>query len=601
MSDQPQIQDIDLTPYNGGMVLDAPSTRIPDLACLVAKNYIMRPAGPYRRPGDDYYISSTVDYPPVRDLITYWKLDGTQETLLLDSKFLYAAAGGTLTGKYWTYSTGTISTSGATVTGSGTAWDTASNYIRPGDVMVLDADGSGDGPEAIEITAVASATSITLASTPSGTYGASTDYEIRRAFAPGDDLVDFAIVPDPETTSKQVVFADGTHPIMSYDGSSFGLHGTGNDFIAKCVGWVAPGQNRLFAGYTIESSTHWRQRLRWTRPLDPIEFNTGSPDTYNDFLDLPQTGGYIRRLLALGHLLVAYFDNAVAIGRPTNRADLPYAFDFIDTGGMGLVGTKAVCSWIDAHYFVMSDDIYRLRVNGSLEPIGSPVVKDTIDACNFLNHVWVAPDPDRDRIVFGFPRTNEDIARIWSYCYKTNAWSYDDVTATMLANREYVDSDTWASYGGTWGSATTTWGDYSSKATGLFYGYQSRVARYEPDRTLAADDVPISAELVSKDYDLGLPDRKKTGLRISIKIDRTLTSNLRFQIFTSTDRGLNYEQHEDLVIPAGDDENFTNFIVSGSTIRFKVVSTSAVTSYYIENIVVRIKGRGLEAQLGPQD
>ena len=587
---------VPVTPLNKGMVLDQPSTRLPQGSLLTAKNYIVNRAGPIRRPGTRRFLSGQVPYPPVRDIITYWKLSGDQVTIVLDSKFMYIASAGGLTPQYWSYRTGfaAVTSDSPIVVGSGTEWAADSSYLLAGDIMAFDVDGTEFSGE---VKAIVTDTQIELISSALDAYTAGTGYEIRRAFKRYlDNFYDNTMFVDPDSGDKQVVFADGNRPIRTYDGSSFGLFGS-NDFSVQCVGAFS---DRLFAGFTVEGGESRRQRIRWNNLTDRDRFYV-SGDARNDFVDKPEVKGYCRRLIPLGSLLVAYFNDSIFIGRPTGRVDLPVAFQRIESGGMGLVGTKAISSWVDGHYFVMQDDIYFMGNNAAVSPIGSQVVKDTIQATDNLSGVWVAPDPRRERICFGFPSETEEITKIWSYDYKAKAWSYDEITASMIANREYVDADLFGTSPLTWGSQTEIWNSGSVGKSYMFYAAEGYVNIYDPETTDDLGVSPIQAEIVTGDYDYSLPDVVKTWLRLSVKIDRVLASDLTFAIYGSTDRGANYESFGNLVIEAGDDENFVTFIKSGSTCRFKLVSTSDVSEYRILDIVLRVKGRGLEAHLGSED
>ena len=460
--------------------------------------------------------------------------------------------------------------------------------------MAFDVDGT---EFAGEVKAVVGDTEIHLLSSTLDAY-TGTGYEVRRAFKPYlDNLYDHDVFEDPDNDDKQIVFADGTRPLRAYNGSTFGLFGS-NDFTVQCVGAF---QDRLFAGFTVESSIVWRQRVRWNNLIDRDRFYVGGDDPRNDFVDKPEVGGYPRRLIPLGSLLVAYFTDSIFIGRPTGRVDLPVSFQRIETGGQGLVGTKAVTSWIDGHYLVMEDDIYFLGNNVALVPIGSQVVRDTIQATANLAAVWVAPDPKRERICFGFPGETSEITKIWSYDYKAQAWSYDEITTSLIANEVYVDPDAFGDSPLTWGSQTEIWDAGRVGVPYLFTATEGYVNIYDPEVTDDLGITPIQAEIVTGDYDYGVSDTRKTWLRLSVKIDRLLDTDLTFTVYGSTDRGVNWENFGDLIVEAGDDENFVNFIKSGSTCRFKLVSISEVEQYRILDIVLRVKGRGLEAHLGPED
>lgn len=169
-------RNVPLRPMNKGMIRNVSPTLIPGGGLYTAREYFVNEEGPKRRGGTvALFGGATVDYPPVRGIISFRKTDGTLQVMVLDSKFLYLGGASSLTGQYLTESDGTIECSGTTVTGSGTDF-TAD--INEGDVIVFDVDGSGDGPEEAEILSIGGATSLTVDAAPTGTYASGTDYEI---------------------------------------------------------------------------------------------------------------------------------------------------------------------------------------------------------------------------------------------------------------------------------------------------------------------------------------------------------------------------------------------------------------------------------------
>ena len=350
--------------------------------------------------------------------------------------------------------------------------------------------------------------------------------------------------------------------------------------------------------------------MKWTKVTDRTDFTTSlDVDTY---YDITESDDVLKRLIPLGNILVAYFDKSIWIGRLMSggTTTLPVAFQQLETGGNGLVGDRAVYPWIDGHFLVMHDDIYFLGNNLALIPIGSQVVKDTLKECSNLSGIFVMNDPSRERVLFGFPTSGDQIAKIWSYDYKARAWSYDALPSTFLAlnsvqqDLTYGDIATYATTYGDVGDYFGTYGNISGSTTPvqLWLGQGGQLDYYSDSGSLDYGTDSIAGLIVTKDFDLGLPDTKKSFLRLNIKIDRFLDADLSFKVEGSTDKGRTWRTLKDgLLIAEGDDENFCNFMMTGSTCRFRISSSSNVEPYIITEMVLRARGRGLETILGPED
>jgi len=629
-------KNIAIRPINKGMILNLPTNGLPDGSVTKAQNFIVQNQGPKRRPGWQSQAGAATiasnDRPSV-DMGVLWNTAGTQKLLLIGTKFVHEvtlASGFTV--KYWTYAAGTLSVSTTTATGSGTEWN--HNFIQGGDSIILDADGSGDGPEEIAISSVTNDTTIVMATTPTGTYGAGTDYVIRRALqAASPYLVDFAVAEN----TLWVCDGDDERHLYEYDGTNFtvkvaystgtvsntgtavtgsGTAFDGNVMIGDYIVLDADGSSnpaeaisiasvdsatgltlsespttnhsgvdyqiisgvtgiravcsfadRLWIANVYESSVRERQRIRWTNPANYNIFPAAN------FLDLPYTNGEILRLIPLGSMLIAYFDDCIYYGRATGITGLPYAFSRINTGGVGLVGTKAICEYLDGHFFVGQDDIYYLGADVGLKPIGSPVVRDTIRSCDYFNLIYVVPDPRNERIAFGFPTSNTRVEKVWSYYYKSQAWSYDNTTASFLAGTHVTTSTDWRLFRGTTGGALE-------------------------DMTVAGTTDPSSAAIVgvieSGDYDFGLPNLNKTVSRLSVKVDNAPSVSLAFNAFGSVNRGVSFTSLGRISLSAGEDEGYVNFKETGSLFRWKLSTSSVVAPYTISEVVLRARQRGRE-------
>lgn len=597
-----------IRPLNLGIRLDQPAQLLPPGALTEALNFIVNLDGLRRRPAfEARFSSAVVDYQPVVDLVTAWSAGGAQTTLVLDNKFLYSALNSGLTGVYSTYAVGTASgTIGTTtITGAGgTLWNTAASDIKSGDVIIMDADNSSGNREELIIASITNDTTLDTTTNLVSTHPGGTDYEIRRAQKPLEPyLTDIAIVgPNSDSSDTVVVFADFNRTLFGYNVSS-GVYsrfttGTLLPVAATCEYFA----QRLFIAHTIEGSDEFRQRVRWTNPLDRTDFDDTTEGT--GFQDLAFTQGAIRKLLGLGSLLVAYFEDAIFVGRVTNIPGLPVQFERLETGGIGLGGIKAVTQWLGAHFFVGQDDIYVLT-NRGIERIGTPVVRKTVREADRLLRVYATADPRNDRIVFGFPKSGNDLTDIWSFDYKAKAWSHDMITSTMLSNEGLVQQITWDTLNtfispNDWNSGMLAFGSWDGidqndpGVKNLFYAQSGIVYSLKDDGGTDAVGGVITATLETADMDFGNPDIDKMYNRLSIKLRDVTATSLAFTVTGSPNRGTTFKSLGTLTIPANDDEGYVNFRITGSIVRFRLVSQVDVDPYVISEVVVRARHRGLE-------
>lgn len=590
-----------LRPLNKGIVLHLPAQAIADEAVLDAKNYIVGTGGLTRRPGLGIYRSDAITYPPIRDIITFWKTDGSQVTVVIDSRFIYLVLQGSVDAQYHTFSTAAhLKSSGAyLIATNNPGWDTK---LDVGDVIYLSYTSFN---ELGIINNVMSNKLILLENAPTlTTYPITTHYKGYRTLkAKNPYLVDWTVA------DNKILFADSVHPLKSFDGSTFGYYDAALTWIPTCVTFF---RDRIWCGRILDSGTDWRTRLTWSQTLDHTDF-TDRATSSQTFLDLPYTPGYIRRLVPMGSMLVCYMTDAIWIGRPTQLAGdtLPLAFEQVDTGGVGLVGMKAVCPWLRGHFFIGDDDIYYLS-NAGLERIGTPVVKRTIKTCQNLWACYVTADPLNNRVVFGFPELSENIEKLWSFDYVAKAWSYDEVSCSMIGNAELYTAYTWDTLDSTAGLTVQTWdtgmgvfatwdaigGQGSGKR--LFVGISDEI--YRLDSSLDADaNSNITASFTTKDYDFGEPDSKKTVYRVALKLGELATSDILFTVEGSTNRGGAWKSLGTMTIASGDDEAHVDFRMTGSTFRFRFTSNSQTVPYTITEMTLRVKKRGAERLYGPED
>ena len=738
----------------GGMIRDAPSTRIPPGHFFTLSNLYVMTDGLTKRPE---YIAfsggSQIDANdrPIIGIAPVWHTDGSQYAALLTSRYLYGiSAYAAPVAAYWTYSTGYVTVSGTAVSGYGTDWDNSTEYILAGDYIVIDADGSGDGPEEIEIASVDDHNSITLTSAPTGTYtatehmeygdcedtnsptldggtsnlaggtwarsaavtkggayswvltkttaagagvaevdltdnvlttdlhgltagntyyislwiysdatvGASqvevveyygaawhtvttfsnatqsawelhsfeftlngsataaslglsihtdeavgtvlylddisisdvgADYSIRRRFNVDPDfLLDYTSVVNT------LVIADHKRPPYAYDGSTFGLYDSDITYIPGAITYFG---SRLWMGNTIESNVHYKTRLRWSSPTDLTSFSAA------DYLDLDKTKGVgvIKRLISLNRWLVAYLNDEVFIGTPSNLTDLPYSFHPVDTGRIGLIGSRAVASIPNAHVFVGQNDVYTLSTEG-VKSIKCPVTRSLIDNCADPSRIFAVTDTKNDRVVFGVPEGGSYIAKIWSWDFKTNGWSYEDVSATSLSNPGLQLQITWDDLPAilsvdNWDTGMADFANWDSiggaTSTDSLFRSEDGYTYQLGDRGTTDISSGVTATFETGDMDLDKPDTHKTFLRFSLRLKERPSSALQFVISYSVNGGYTWTNGGYLRITASQIEGKVDFIATGSTLRVRCTESS-VHRYSIVEIGIRYRDRGIE-------
>ncbi len=662
-------------PYNKGIVLHLPPQYLPEGACLEAKNFLGVGGGLKRRPGISPFSSVVVPRPPWQDLLSFWSATGSQTLVGVDQKFAYRVAVASNTGLYWEFAPGTLhvtTTLGSTaVTLDGDShWNDSVNELGYRDELVYGASYE----YADEITSITNGTDLVLTSGASATYHGA-NWKVRRAFgavAPG--LVDSTVLTGG---TPKILFADGRRFLYSYDGTTFtDYNAAETGFVPSCVTYF---KDRIWMANILESSVQHRQRIRWTELGDMDDFTNGG------YLDLPYVKGAIKRLVPLGDFLVAFFDDAVFVGRPTNLTNMPLSFQKLETGGVGLLGMKAVTGWVDSLFFVGQDDIYALSPAG-FAPIGTPIVQRTISQTTPTHHwkICAATDLLNDRVVFGFPKNSDEIEEVWSYNYKTKAWTWDDISCHALASNSWVDSLTWEDFvtqDYDTGHVTTAIGDATLEGTGVDwvtavvaagwsvlidvdgdgnYSFATTVASVTDLNTLEMSDVApstaalvhyrlvppastwegsqlaaylswesmrgssttvkdiyilkydtiwkymlggqndngsaIGVELVTRDVDFNLPDDDKTFYELAIKLETWVASDVDFLAYGSSDRGQHWKALGTLRIATDHDEGKVSFRMKGACCRFRLVSTSDIAPYTLNELSLKVRGLGAEVQ-----
>lgn len=597
MMDMAQTQNYPIRPMLRGMVLDRASQHIEEDACRLAENYIFDQRGPKRRPGvalENECATVGADE-KFYDIATLWLPTGNQLQFLFTDRFIYTlpiTTSGAPQRIEGSFSDGTIDVSGSSATLNIGTNDWSTLFASVGDILRVGAQES-------VITAI-TATTLSFANAADITDGTTLAYDIVWTF-------DKNIQIDWEIVQTELVIADGKHPLQVFDADAQAmvpyldnsdLEITTGEFSARSL---IAFNGRLWVGATNEPGGDGvrNQRIRWSKVTNPRDFSLDT--AFQDFLDF---GGKLIKMLPLGESIVVYAEDAILMGSPTNNPELPLRFMHINTGGRGLLGNKGAASWLDAHYFVTNDEIYQLS-NEGLKPIGTSVSRETIGKCEDFTNVYVVADFNNNRMLFGFPQGSETrISSIWSYNYLTNAWSYDGISTQMIANPLPASGLTWLDLlGYTWAGASNPLSDDFITWRSMVYEAQDRRVYIERDRKLfvytrnaatdeaGAEQLPIRAQYVTKDYDMDLVDTKKYWLRLGVKIgyDVALGAPLIFSVAISNNRGRSYQNVGSIRIREGFDEGYVTFVKKSSLMRARITTTSAVRPFWLEELVWKVR------------
>jgi hypothetical protein len=457
-----------------------------------------------------------------------------------------------------------------------------------------------------------STTTITLvaASKPVAAAMTSATFYVLKEFKAVDPYyVDWAVYA--RSTTANMILVDGSiGGIYQYNGGylqPFTLHDTLDAASYVSARTVMYFGGRLYFGCVGKDGKTYRQRTIWTEVLDLQEIAALS------YQDLDETPGQIVKMLGLGPLAFIYFNDSVYYGRETNLAGLPYAFTKMDTGNVGLVGMKAVCTFFEGQLFIGPDEIYYISASQGLQPIGSPVLKESIKASQaYLQNCVLCMDVARNRVIAGFCSEKRKINKMFLYNYLTKAWSYVErpaVSAIAVVNfadeielddlgaltyQNYLDSGvTYAELGGSFSARTLT--------TLNPAGYMHTLALDQAgDHRIDADlpMTPIDTALETGDIDLDMPDTDKTALELRVKVAQGSTkrsASLEFAVTGSLDKGESWKTLGTLVIPSTKSEGSVGFRLTGSHFRLRLVSSSLIEPYEIVEMTIRAVARGTEA------
>ncbi len=598
-----------------GVWRSIPTQQIPFGGFYDLENVVVTEQGLLRR---DAMVrrGSGIDVPEaIQEVVAVWKTDGSRPQIILSDRNLYnypTNSGITLVEWEYHEAVALAVDNAGVVTLTAPVTGFIDGDVKTGDQLFLTFDpGTGIETRSWFVDLVVSATSVTLLDydyATAITLASVNDWVVQKTLGPGlQPLLDWAVLGRAVSSAYSgILLAGGKRALVRWDQElntldyfttdSAKMFG-GVPFVPDCVAFF---MDRVWAGGIYNSIDGYRrQRIIWSNLADSSNFSTAT-----NYIDLPYLASAIKRLVPMGNTLIVYFGDGIFVGTPTQYPLLPLRFDRLDTGGVGLIGPKAVAPWFGGHFFVGQDDIYWLPYGSSSpQAIGTRIFNDAIRNCAHKNLIRAVADPSTSSILFGFPDIEENIEHIWYFHTKLKEWSSSKVNVESVSNTYVVDTIAWDGLTGTWddGLDPGMWDESygNGEYTALLFGSSGKVwiGNKEINVDFETQEIPVVIE--TGDIDFDAPDTMKTVLRMNLKVDRLVDydAEIQFTAYTSTNKGRNWRKVGILRIPTTEDEGKVDFRVTGSFIRMRLVSSTMTTSYTIAEYGLRVVGSGDELAL----
>lgn len=582
-------------PLVRGMNRDAAGQVLPPGTSRTLENVTSTPRGLFRPPEFiDFLTNVGFEGTPIGIAPAKIAANLTADCLITSQELVVLVGGVGSTIATWGFDEGTARTSGAVVIGSDVNFLTS--HIAPDDLFAV-----GTATPTTRILQVTTSTLTLESSLGTNAMGA---YNIQRLlFSRVPDLADWTVVYEDlvvATRQRELVLAklDETPPRLEPYVTT--LPPTGR-FDAACVAFF---RGRVFAGdITDQTDGRVPNRIRWSSVTNQRDWSFSTA-----FADLDNSTSPIRRIVPLGPVLVIYFTDAIFIGQPTSDPGLPIAFQQIETGGIGLVGQRALAQVPNAHFFVGQDNIYALTADG-ISPVGDRIRETSVRTSFERWRSYAKNDQSRSRVLFGIPGpAGTSFTNIWAYDYTTESWSYEVLSqgANLLDAYTPADDLIWATATDTWDQRTGTW--LEQAAIGSPSGVSSVVVDRGSVLQRQATDTEDAtwsrtSTIETRDFDFDLPDDLKTFVRFAMKVEwiEVPTVDVVWAVEVSVNKGVSYKAIGNLRIRAGRDEGFVNLSAVGSTARFRLVSTTNVKPYYITEFTCKLRSSGQESAVSTQD
>jgi hypothetical protein len=202
--------------------------------------------------------------------------------------------------------------------------------------------------------------------------------------------------------------------------------------------------NRLLAANYADSvspssvQVGWSGNLNfteWDTAVDPSAGSVALVDTSTDYSD------HIRGLFGFTETAILLRERSIwGIGKQPSATN-PFTFFPIFPGigcdsPFSAVSINSGIAWFD----IRSGTVYAYRIGDTKpEPIGRPVEKSILSHVNDAVEIFGSYNTAHEEYTICIPSELTSVVRIWTYSFKTQAWTYGEVhNLTCLSNIDYA-------------------------------------------------------------------------------------------------------------------------------------------------------------------
>lgn len=475
---------------NLGLYLDRPSLAIPPGGLQGGDNFRVRQGNLTNLNLGWTAFNSLQLNGPARLIELFNTSEGNQYLIFGTQTDLYSYNNNTLAYINPIYTAGTVATSGATVTGSSTAWATTvsgSSWVnaKPGDQISFGATNIVD-PTATwyTILTVNSATSLTLTSAPP-TQSPGTSYTLRQLFTGAFEdpwetevFVDANVAgPGYGNGEDLIYFTNGVDTPVNWNGTSAQVNQlTGLGF--TCKGLVQFSDMMCYLNVIYGASTLATTMIN-SDAGSPSNAGNASTGIAGQFIVQGGTDPILNGF-RLGAYLALYCAHTIILVTATGTAT---TFSFRIAGSnKGAIGQNAIAPYATIHQFLAPDGMYYFD-GSNVQPVNTHIWRNILSSLDTkrANNIFSYLDEQNGEMIWSVPQTSDPNAGTVS-APNTQAWTehYLEETAgqtqsaliasAMGINRPYsTRTFPFTAVGNFINESALTWADLTSQWTSYQY------------------------------------------------------------------------------------------------------------------------------------
>lgn len=311
-----------------------------------------------------------------------------------------------------TYTTGTASLSGTTLTGAGgAAWVTGG--IEAGDKFIFTADQSANiEPDTnwATVSSVDSETGIKLTASYTGAT-ASGAYKIRKVYSvPTNERWSWAMVDD------KFVFTNGA--VNTQYMSAGGTYATDvNSTYAIKAKYCTSFADRLILADVYSGGLRNPVKVQYSANTNVLQFDSATDSTAGSF-EVLDTDGYITGLSTAGSFLTVYKMNSVNCYGRTGISTSPLELA-VSRPGVGCVAPYSIVSAMGTNFWLGKDDFYLLDGDYP-RAVGENIRYKFYDLVGETEaqYTWGFVNPTENEIVWVANTSEGKYGFAWDYKYK---------------------------------------------------------------------------------------------------------------------------------------------------------------------------------------